>query len=79
MVLWSCANVVVGVAVQAGLEWVATEVVGVRSLLLVKGSRWSLNHLPNPWTMGKHVVVAVVVRNVCHLFLSFFFTSILIT
>ncbi|KAF2205495.1 hypothetical protein GQ43DRAFT_437014 [Delitschia confertaspora ATCC 74209] len=61
---WSVLNVVLGIAVQVGLEWVATEVLGVRSLLSIKGSKWGVNHLPNPWGMVKHLVVGYVGRNV---------------
>ncbi|KAH9874660.1 hypothetical protein IAQ61_003850, partial [Plenodomus lingam] len=61
---WSCGNVVLGVGVQLGLEWLVTEVLGMRSLLVVKGSRWGFNHLPNPWTMVKHGIAGLLSRNV---------------
>lgn len=57
-------NVALGVAVQAGIEWVVTDVLRMRSLLLIKGNAWTLNHLPNPWSLCKHAVVGLVVRNV---------------
>jgi hypothetical protein len=30
----------------------------------IKGSKWSLNHLPYPWTMAKHAAMGLVARNV---------------
>jgi hypothetical protein len=61
---WSVLNVVLAVGLQAGLEWVVTDVFKMRSLLLIKGSRWSFNHLPNPWGLFKHFVIGVLSRNV---------------
>ncbi|KAI4670934.1 uncharacterized protein J4E88_009686 [Alternaria novae-zelandiae] len=53
-----------GVALQAGIEFLITDVLQMRSLLLIKGSRWGLNHLPNPWTMVKHGILGLLSRNV---------------
>jgi hypothetical protein len=69
---WSLANVVLAVAIQAAVEFVVTDVLRMRSLLQIKGSRWGLNHLPYPWTMIKHGVMGLVARNVsgegwCHM------------
>jgi hypothetical protein len=64
VVLWSCVNVLVTVGLQAGIEFLVTDVLQMRSLLLIKGSKWGLNHLPNPWTMVKHGVVGLMARNV---------------
>ena len=64
VVLWSVANVVGCVVLQAGIEWVFTDVLRLKSLLLIKGSRWGLNHLPSPWAMIKHALVGVLSRNV---------------
>ncbi|CAI6276672.1 unnamed protein product [Periconia digitata] len=36
----------------------------MRSLLVIKGSRWALNHLPNPWNLFKHAVIGLVSRNI---------------
>lgn len=63
VVAWSCVNVLMTVAVQAALEWVVTDVLNMRSLLLIKGSKWGLNHLPNPWTMIKHAIIGLLSRN----------------
>ncbi|KAF2750381.1 hypothetical protein M011DRAFT_517483 [Sporormia fimetaria CBS 119925] len=63
VVSWSIFNVLLGVALQAGLEWLVTDVLQFRSLLMIKGSKWSLNHLPNPWGLFKHVILGVVLRN----------------
>jgi hypothetical protein len=60
---WAVLNTVLGVTVQVGVEWVVTDVLHLRSLLLIKGSAWGLNHLPNPWTMFKHLVVGFAARN----------------
>ncbi|KAF2129541.1 hypothetical protein P153DRAFT_263613, partial [Dothidotthia symphoricarpi CBS 119687] len=62
--LWSFVNVLLGVGVQAGVEWGVTSGLGMRSLLVIKGSRWTFNHLPNPWMVGKHAVVALLARNI---------------
>lgn len=64
VVAWSCANVLLTVALQAGIEFLVTDVLHMRSLLRIKGSRWGLNHLPNPWTMVKHGAIGLVSRNV---------------
>ncbi|KAJ4352362.1 uncharacterized protein N0V89_007710 [Didymosphaeria variabile] len=64
VVLWSCFNVLLGVAIQAGIEFLVTDVLRMRSLLVIKGSRWSLNHLPNPWKLAKHLGIGIVSRNV---------------
>jgi hypothetical protein len=61
---WSVANVVLTVAVQASVEFVVTDVLRMRSLLQIKGSKWGLNHLPYPWTMIKHAGMGLVARNV---------------
>lgn len=68
VVAWSCVNVLLTVALQAGIEFLVTDVFQMRSLLRIKGSRWGLNHLPNPWTMLKHGSIAFVSRNVSWLF-----------
>lgn len=73
VVLWSCGNVLLGVVLQGGIEFLVTDVLRMRSLLVIKGSRWSLNHLPNPWKLAKHLGVGIVSRNVrLPLVLSFF-------
>lgn len=64
VIAWSCANVLLTVALQAGIEFLVTDVLQMRSLLLIKGSRWGLNHLPNPWTMVKHGIIGLLSRNV---------------
>ncbi|KAF1846599.1 uncharacterized protein K460DRAFT_335740 [Cucurbitaria berberidis CBS 394.84] len=64
VVLWSCANVLFTVAIQAGIEFLVTDVFRMRSLLLIKGSKWGLNHLPNPWTMFKHAIIGLLSRNI---------------
>jgi hypothetical protein len=61
---WSVVNVCATVAVQAAVEWVVTDVLRMRSLLQIKGSKWGLNHLPYPWTMAKHAVMGLLARNV---------------
>jgi hypothetical protein len=66
VVAWSVANVLMCVALQAAVEFLVTDVLRMKSLLLIKGSRWGLNHLPNPWTMVKHALVGVMARNVSH-------------
>ncbi|OAL04163.1 hypothetical protein IQ06DRAFT_270689 [Phaeosphaeriaceae sp. SRC1lsM3a] len=60
---WSCINVVLAVALQAGIEFLVTDVLRMRSLLQIKGSKWTLNHLPYPWTMIKHAVMGLAARN----------------
>ena len=67
VVAWSTFNVLLAVALQAGVEWLVTDVLRLRSLLLIKGSAWSLNHLPNPWSLAKHAVLGLVSRNVSSL------------
>lgn len=57
-------NVVGCVVLQAAIEFLVTDVLRMKSLLLIKGSRWGLNHLPNPWTMVKHALVGILARNV---------------
>ncbi|EOA86908.1 hypothetical protein ACJQWK_08960 [Exserohilum turcicum] len=64
VVAWSCANVLLTVVLQAGIEFLVTDVLRMKSLLLIKGSRWGLNHLPNPWIMVKHGIIGLVSRNV---------------
>ncbi|KAL5418019.1 hypothetical protein PMIN03_001256 [Paraphaeosphaeria minitans] len=64
VVFWSAANVLLGIALQGGIEFFVTDVARMRSLLVVKGSRWSLNHLPNPWGVVKHLGIGIVSRNV---------------
>jgi hypothetical protein len=60
----SLANVVLVVAVQAAVEFIVTDVLRMKSLLVIKGNRWGLNHLPYPWTMIKHAGMGLVARNV---------------
>lgn len=64
VVAWSVANVVLCVVLQAGIEFVVTDVLRMKSLLVMKGSRWGLNHLPSPWGMVKDALVGVLARNV---------------
>jgi hypothetical protein len=64
VVAWSVFNILLVVAIQAGLEWLVTDVLHFRSLLLIKGSAWTLNHLPNPWILAKHALLGLVLRNV---------------
>ncbi|KAF3045734.1 hypothetical protein E8E11_007749 [Didymella keratinophila] len=64
VVAWSVTNVLMCVVLQAAIEFLVTDVLRMKSLLLIKGSRWGLNHLPNPWTMVKHALVGVLARNV---------------
>jgi hypothetical protein len=61
---WSLANVVLTVGIQAAIEFVVTDIFRMRSLLQIKGSKWTLNHLPYPWTMIKHAVMGLLARNV---------------
>ena len=63
---WSVLNVLLAVVVQASVEWLVTDVLQMRSLLQIKGSKWTLNHLPYPWTMAKHAIMAFLARNVSH-------------
>lgn len=64
VVAWSVFNVLLTVVLQAGVEFLMTDVFRMRSLLQIKGSKWGLNHLPNPWTMVKHAVIGLALRNV---------------
>lgn len=64
VIMWSCFNVLLAVALQAGIEFLVTDIFRMRSLLVIKGSRWSLNHLPNPWKLAKHLAIGLVSRNV---------------
>ncbi|KAL6710061.1 hypothetical protein ACN47E_009852 [Coniothyrium glycines] len=64
VIAWSVANVLLTVLLQAGIEFLVTDVFRMKSLLLIKGSKWGLNHLPNPWTMVKHAVIGLVTRNI---------------
>ncbi|KAF2121388.1 hypothetical protein BDV96DRAFT_640781 [Lophiotrema nucula] len=64
VVAWSVVNTLLAVALQAGIEWLVTDVLKMRSLLKVKGSAWSLNHLPNPWSLVKHAIIGLVSRNI---------------
>ncbi|KAF2627944.1 hypothetical protein BU25DRAFT_410575 [Macroventuria anomochaeta] len=65
VVAWSVVNVVGCVVLQAATEFLATDVLRrLKSLLLIKGSRWGLNGLPNPWTMVKHALIGGLVRNI---------------
>ncbi|KAF2279036.1 uncharacterized protein EI97DRAFT_431255 [Westerdykella ornata] len=69
---WSVFNVALGLALQAGLEWLVTDVLHFRSLLKIKGSKWSLNHLPNPWSMVQHAVLGLVARNVLQYYIHLY-------
>jgi hypothetical protein len=64
VVMWSIANVLLVVAIQAAVEFLVTDVLQMRSLLQIKGSKWGLNHLPYPWTMIKHALMGLLARNV---------------
>lgn len=57
--LW---NVILGVMVAAGLEWVAVDLLGVRSLLKVA------TRLPLPWHMAIDLARALAIRGVRSLF-----------
>jgi hypothetical protein len=61
---WSCSNILLGITIQAAIEYVVTDVFRLRSVLAIKGGSWSLNHLPSPWTMIKNVSEGLVLRNV---------------
>ena len=52
------------VALQAGIEALVTDVLKPRSILVIKDSVWSFNHLPNPWTMAKSIAEGLVLQNV---------------
>lgn len=64
VVLWSTVNVVACVVLQAAIEFLVTDMLRLKSLLLIKGSRWGLNHLPSPWAVVKHALVGGLARNV---------------
>ncbi|KZM23911.1 uncharacterized protein EKO05_0009257 [Ascochyta rabiei] len=64
VVAWSVANVVLCVVLQAAIEFLVTDILRMKSLLMIKGSRWGLNHLPNPWLMVKHALLGIISRNV---------------
>jgi hypothetical protein len=68
---WSIFNVLLAVALQAATEWLVTDVFKMRSLLLIKGSRWSLNHLPNPWSLFKHAAIGLLSRNASRHYFQF--------
>jgi len=61
---WSCFNILLGVTLQAAIEFIVTDVLRLRSILAIKGGSWSLNHLPSPWTMVKNISEGLVLRNV---------------
>jgi len=61
---WSCSNILIGVTIQAAIEYVVTDVFRLRSVLAIKGGSWSLNHLPSPWTIIKSVSEGLVLRNI---------------
>ncbi|KAF2020053.1 hypothetical protein BU24DRAFT_387284 [Aaosphaeria arxii CBS 175.79] len=63
VVLWSLVNILLGVGLQAGIEFLVTDVARMKSLLLIKGNWWSFNHLPLPWTMAKHAFIGFISRN----------------
>ena len=63
VVAWSCFNVLLSVALQAGIEWPVIDVLKLRSILVIKGSVWSFNHLPNPWTMAKSIAEGLILQN----------------
>jgi len=63
---WSLLNVILNIAIQAAIEFLVTDVLRMRSLLQIKGSKWGLNHLPYPWTMIKHAAMGLVARNASH-------------
>lgn len=63
VVAWSCFNVLLSVALQAGIEWPVIDVLKLRSILVIKGSVWSFNHLLNPWTMAKSIAEGLILQN----------------
>lgn len=71
------------VALQAGIEWLVTDVLKLRSILVIKDSVWSFNHLPNPWTMAKNIAEGLILRNVLqyyiHLYLLHYLSSTYLT
>ncbi|KAF2816434.1 uncharacterized protein BDZ99DRAFT_136033 [Mytilinidion resinicola] len=64
VVAWSCFNILLGVTIQAAIEFLVTDVLRLRSVLAIKGGSWSMNHLPSPWTMVKNISEGLVLRNV---------------
>ena len=55
---WSISNVLLGVALLAGIEQLLTNVLYVRSALNLSKTT------PLPWSMARHVVLLVVARGV---------------
>ena len=55
----SVFNVLLGVAIQAVVELIFTEVLGIRSALKVTTT------LPMPWSIAKDLLKALVLREVC--------------
>jgi hypothetical protein len=58
VVAWSIFNVVLGVALQAGLELLLTKVLRMRTTLSLSKS------MPMPWSIAKQVVVLLLARGV---------------
>lgn len=58
--LWGVANVVLGIAVQAGVEMVRTKVCGMKSAIRVSMG------LPMPWEMVKDLLRGLFAREVCN-------------
>lgn len=58
--LVSVGNVILGVAIQAGVEALFTEVLHIRSALKVTTT------LPTPWGIAKDLVRGLLLREVCH-------------
>jgi hypothetical protein len=54
----SLLNVFLGVAIQAGVEFLFTEVLGIRSALKVTTT------LPMPWSIAKEIVRSLLLREV---------------
>lgn len=54
----SIFNIILGVAVQAGIEFLFTEVINIRSALKV------MTTLPMPWSIAKDVVRGLLLREV---------------
>jgi hypothetical protein len=67
---WSIANLLLGVGMQIGLEWIWTRVSGMRSALKVT------TFVPLPWTIAKDVFIGLCMREVHSIsnldFLAFF-------
>ena len=55
---WSVANVVLGVALLAGIETLLTKALGWRTALSLSKS------MPMPWSIAKQVVVLLIARGV---------------